>query len=357
MLAATTHISRPLAGRYELHREIGRGGNGAVWLGWDRFRSTWVAIKRMCTSEGGVQGARNRFVREARLAAAIRHPNVVAVTDVGAEGDRPFMVMELVEGISIYQWLRTRGPFEPGPALLLLADLLEGVAAIHDAGIVHRDLKPENVMVVKTEQGLVPKLLDFGLAKVIDKSSGHRSAVASRPGFAFGTPHYMAPEQALADPDLDGRCDVYGAGVLLYEMLSGEVPFDAPSSEELLLRLIHEEPVPLSAHRQDLPAAVHELVAKATARRRRDRFPTARAMADAARAVALHDAAPNEPRRPRRSGFWSTAAAAVLGLVATGPLGSSADAAKAPSVALQPVKEAPGSPSARSDDGDGPRLA
>tara|TARA_B100001750_G_scaffold234549_1_gene236031 strand:- start:2235 stop:3413 length:1179 start_codon:yes stop_codon:yes gene_type:complete len=325
-----------VAGRYRLEREIGRGGNGIVWQATDLRLGNHVAVKRLHPQGDSAERTRNRFLREARLGAAVQHENVVRVLDFGLDGGDPFMVMEQVRGVSLYEWLQTHGLPRPEAGIELAAQILDGLEAIHEAGMVHRDLKPENVMLELAGDGVVAKLLDFGVAAVTDPSTGRRSALTHRRGFAFGTPHYMAPEQARGADDLDARCDVYGAGILLYEMLSGRVPFEADHPGDLLLAIIDGRGTPLAKHRPNLPPGLLEVVTKATARARRSRFASAKAMATALRTVDCSAPAPRKRRRPWT--LWASAAAALLGLAAFDMVSASFEPARA-EIAPDPVVE------------------
>ena len=327
-----------MAGRYRLEHEIGRGGNGVVWRAVDLRLGSPVAIKRLHPQGDTANASRERFLREARLGAAVHHENVVRVLDFGVENGDPFMVMEFVSGVSLYEWMQTNGTLDAARAIDIGAQVLEGLHAIHAQGMVHRDLKPENVMMEITPEGLIPKLLDFGVAAVTDPTTGRRSAMTHRRGYAFGTPHYMAPEQARGSSDLDARCDVYGAGILIYEMLTGRVPFEADHPGDLLMAIIEGDPVPLARRRADLPTGLLRVVEVATSRARRHRYSSARVMARTLRAIDPNDVQPPKRRRPWT--LWASAAAAVLGLVAADLASSAsesvrADPAIAPAVELE----------------------
>src|SRR5690606_16234190 len=189
----------------------------------------------------GSQQLAERFLEEAKLAAGLRHRHVVDILDFGVTPDgKPFMVMELLEGQSLAD------RYNDGPAvtdwelLEIVAMTLSGLAAVHDAGILHRDVKPENIFLVQDADGIFPKLLDFG----ISRGFGAVGRV-TRTGVVVGTPQYMSPEQARGKKDLDARSDLFSVGVVLYEGLAGEVPFDSENPGDVLIAVATEDPRPI----------------------------------------------------------------------------------------------------------------
>lgn len=267
---------RPLvAGRYALETCVGRGGMGEVWEATDTRLQCPVAVKLLNThGNEGVELSR-RFLREARLAAAVRHPNVVHATDFGLHEGVPFMVMEYCQGGDLLARV-DRGPLPIEDAVAITVSVLRGLGAIHDQGILHRDIKPENVFMVETPDGPLPKILDFGVSKVIAPETGRRSAMTTQHGFVIGTPHYMSPEAARGVKDLDERADIYSVGVLLYEMLTGTVPFDSANPGDLLLDVITGTAEPVTRLRPETPPAIVAVVERAMARERTDRFSDTR---------------------------------------------------------------------------------
>src|SRR5688572_13742359 len=169
-----------------------------------------------------------QFLREARIAAAVHHRNVIQILDFGVHEGTPFMAMEALSGESMADRFNGGADFELHEVVEIAARCLEGLAAVHEAGIVHRDLKPENIFLVREPTGVYPKLLDFGISKTVDKRDGRRSAIPTEPGRVVGTPEYMSPEQARGFTDLDQRTDIYGVGVVMFEALTGRLPYDAP---------------------------------------------------------------------------------------------------------------------------------
>lgn len=224
--------------RYAIECEIGRGAMGVVYQAWDSTLDRAVALKELVFPPGLDAAARAdmvvRFLREARAAARLQHPNVVQVFDVFSDGDRHFIAMELLSGAPLSDLL-DRGPLTPQSAQVVLLQVLDAVQAAHDASIVHRDLKPENIYLL--DDGRV-KVTDFGIAKIIDSSA---SASATQIGTVLGTPGYMAPEQ-VQGLTVDCRADIFAVGVVGCEMYGGRNPFQANSPTATLYRIVNEAP-------------------------------------------------------------------------------------------------------------------
>ena len=222
-----------IGGRYSLDREIGRGGMGAVWLGRDEVLGREVAIKRIGHQPGGTSPDLVRAEREARIAARVNHPHVVAVFDLVQEGDQQWLVMEYVDGPTLAELIREQGPMSPDRAAAILAQAAEALSAAHAAGVVHRDVKPSNILV--TPEGQV-KLSDFGIARA------EADASLTQTGLVTGSPAYLAPEVAsgqLATP----ASDVWSLGATLFHTLAGEPPYDVGDNVlGALYRIVHEEP-------------------------------------------------------------------------------------------------------------------
>ncbi|HSO36433.1 MAG TPA: serine/threonine-protein kinase, partial [Labilithrix sp.] len=217
---------RVLANRYRLEAEIGHGGMGIVRRAIDQELERAVAVKLL--SEGHDEVALARFLTEAKRTAAVRHPSIVEVFDVGRDGPEAFLVMELLEGETLAQRL-AGGPMAPAEAVAVAGQICDALAAAHDAGLVHRDLKPANVFLVRTaEGGPRVKLLDFGIAKPIDAATARTD-----PGTIVGTLAYLSPEQ-IRGVAIDGRADLYALGITLYQMLTGTVPFASDNVASLI---------------------------------------------------------------------------------------------------------------------------
>ncbi|WP_240356898.1 protein kinase domain-containing protein [Myxococcus eversor] len=213
---------------------------GEVYLGEQVSLGRKVAIKVLHHDLNAQPGMAERFKREARLLSAVEHPSVVHIVDFGESGDHACLVMEFVEGESLYDVL-TRGAMPPGRALPLLHQLAEGLAAIHDKGIIHRDLKPENVFISPGARGEQARLLDFGIARLVEPDA---QSNVSQVGVVLGTPEYLSPEQAVG-AKVDTRSDLYTFGVLIYRVLSGRLPFEGPQARHFLAQHASHAPLPL----------------------------------------------------------------------------------------------------------------
>jgi len=272
-----------LDGRFRVIRPIGSGGMGDVYLGEQVSLGRKVAIKVLHHDLHTQHGMLERFKREARLLSAVEHPAVVRIIDFGESGDSACLVMELVEGMSLFDLLQ-RGPLPPARALTVLHQLAEGLAAIHDKGIIHRDIKPENIYVSPTPRGEQARLLDFGIARLIEPEADSN---VSQVGVVLGTPEYLSPEQAIG-ARVDARTDLYCLGVVAYRMLSGRLPFEGPDARKYIAQHANVAPLPLDqaapalAPHSDLIALVMRLLEK----NQDNRFQNAHALADALAAVA-----------------------------------------------------------------------
>ncbi len=263
-------------GKYRIVRLLGEGGMGAVYEGENTRIHRRVAIKVLHSNVAEQAEAVQRFEREAQAAGRIGSEHIVEVLDLGtlANGDR-YLVMEYLEGSSLSSRIKDRGRITPQELCPIAFQLLEGLAAAHGAGIIHRDLKPDNVYLLKSrgQQDFV-KLLDFGISK-FSQLSGDSGFSMTRTGAVMGTPYYMAPEQAKGARDMDHRVDLYATGVILYEALTGQVPFNADTFNELLFKIVLEEPKPLEQLVPDIDPGFAAIVNKAMARDPAHRFASA----------------------------------------------------------------------------------
>jgi len=272
-----------LGGRYRIVRALGKGGMGAVYEGVHEELQRRVAVKVLHGMLSGDQIQLERFRREAETAAALGHPNIVPVTDFGVEAGRAFLVMELIEGRTLFEIVRDDGPLSQARAAAIGIQVLSALEAVHSAGVVHRDLKPSNVMVT-TVAGLHEhaRLLDFGVAKMRE-GPGYARLTAT--GLIVGTPTYMAPEQVVGRA-VDGRTDLYAAGALLYAALVKRPPIAVGPLGEQVQRILDTEPMPLASLRADLEPRFCAVIMRALAKLPNDRWANAGEMADALRPFA-----------------------------------------------------------------------
>jgi CheY-like chemotaxis protein/tRNA A-37 threonylcarbamoyl transferase component Bud32 len=272
--AAEVRAGARFAGRYRVKHLIGRGGMGAVYEGVrEDLAEMRVAIKVLHRNLERDMEYLGRFRREAETIAAIDHPNIVRILDFQArEGERPFLVMELLHGASLGHVIETEGPFSQGRGAFVVSQVLDALAATHRVKVIHRDLKPENVFLISTSNLKdIVKLLDFGLAKVLD---GAAALKLTRTGAIVGTPAYMAPELARGT-GIDERSDLYSAGCILYEALTGRPPYQAENYHALLFAIQESEPLPLCALQPKLDPAFAKVVMKAMAKDPNERFQSA----------------------------------------------------------------------------------
>jgi predicted Ser/Thr protein kinase len=262
-----------LAGEYSLQRELGRGGMGIVYLARDVQLDRDVAIKVLPAHLARTAESRERFVREARTAAGLSHPNIVPIHRVGEAGGFVFFVMSYVEGETLGERLRARGPLPPADASRVMREVAWALAYAHGRGIVHRDVKPDNILLeAGTGRALVT---DFGIAHV----SAHDRPVTD-PGKIMGTAHFMSPEQAANEP-VDGRSDLYSLGVVGYLTASGRLPFESPNLHALLVRQATEAAPSVMQAAPGLPSALSAAIDRCLARDPADRYPDGEAMAAA----------------------------------------------------------------------------
>ena len=298
-------------GPYRVLEKLGEGGMGEVYRAHDSRLGRDVALKVLPAEFAADPERLQRFEREARATAALSHPNILAVYDLGSYEGTPYIVEELVEGESLRERL-SGGPFPVTSAVELASQIARGLAAAHEKHIVHRDLKPDNVIV--TRDG-VAKILDFGLAKFVDPRSPDDSETLTRApagetesGRVLGTIAYMAPEQARGAA-VDHRADIFALGVVLYEMLAGSRPFAGVGAIDTLSAILKDDPKPLPS---TVPSGLQGVVHRCLEKRPDDRFATAREVLAALQATttAPVGAPPDAGRawhwRWRRSGCWSS---------------------------------------------------
>jgi len=307
---ATARISRALSGRYRIERELGAGGMATVYLAQDLRHDRLVAVKVLRSRVAANVGP-GRFLEEIRIAANLTHPHIMAVHDSGEADGFLYYVMPFSEGESLAQRLTRSGELSIADAVAVLEDVIDALGFAHRHGVVHRDVKPANIV---TQSGHA-MIVDFGIAKAVCDAATCFEVESTAAGMAIGTPEYMAPEQAAADPSIDHRADLYSTGILAYELLSGRTPFDGGTPQAVLTRQITESPVPVEQLRPAVPPALAAWVARSLEKRPADRWQSAEEMltalrdADARATGSVEAHAATMARALRRS--------AMMGAVAT----------------------------------------
>ncbi len=305
-----------VAERYRLDRKIGEGGMGVVWAATHTVSQRKVALKFLKSEN---EDRARRLLREARISGHLSHPNIVEVLDAFSAKGATVLVMELLDGETVEAHLARKGVLTEAEAITLLTPVLDALSSAHRAGIVHRDLKPANIFLAGPEARV--KVLDFGIAKMGRGEDLSASASLTQTGSLVGTPHYMAPEQVFGDPDVDARADVWALGVILFECVSGQRPFEAESFGQIIKQVTMGSPRPLPASvSPELRALVERMLARDRGDRPRDAAEVRQALAfpaptEAARTVPP-PAAGEATHRPR----WG-AAGIVVAMLAAGGLG------------------------------------
>ena len=269
------HNRRPehLAGRYLVQDKIGEGASAVTYTGWDQRLERLVAIKILREHFVADEIFVRRFEGEARAAASVSHGNVVDIYDVGREGDSLYIVMQIVEGEDLKHLIQREAPLAPDRVQAIIGQVLDGLQAIHNAGIIHRDIKPQNILIGRDD---VARVTDFGIAQAEDNVG------MTTQGTTLGTAAYMAPEQAQAG-HMTEATDLYAVGVILYEMLTGFLPFNASTTMALMLEHIQTAPV-VPSHRlpgRGITSGMDAVILQALAKSPEDRFRSARAMKQA----------------------------------------------------------------------------
>jgi eukaryotic-like serine/threonine-protein kinase len=266
---------------------LSSGGMGAVWLADHQGLKTRVVVKFMLVGLDSSDSARTRFSREAAAAAQVKSPHVVQMLDHGVSDDGvPFIVMEHLEGHDLGDEIEARGAVDPAKVVAIVTQVAKALSKVHAAGLLHRDIKPDNIFLCAGEEDLFVKLLDFGIAKssAVDQGDGSLDG-ETKTGQIVGTPFYMSPEQVTAQKVIDHRSDLWALGVVAYEALTGQRPYDGPSFGALAVKIATGAPPKPSEANQALPPAVDLWFAKACARSAADRFSSAKEMAEAFRSA------------------------------------------------------------------------
>jgi serine/threonine-protein kinase len=270
-------VERVLSANYELDREIGRGGMGIVYKAKDRRLKRSVAVKLLPPELAFRSEIRSRFLKEAETAAQLSHPNIVPIYSVDERDGLVYFVMAFVDGENLAARLHSLGRLDATETRRIMKEVAEALAYAHERGVVHRDIKPDNILLCADDDSKV-MVTDFGIARAVSEGSDSRLTAT---GMAIGTPAYMSPEQSMGERDIDGRADLYALGVVGYQMLSGELPFNAPSTPALLVKQISERPTPVEIHRPDAPPDLARAVMMLLEKDPANRFPSAEALVTA----------------------------------------------------------------------------
>ena len=303
-------IGREIGGKYRVVKLVGRGGMGAVYEAENIALGKSVALKFIDVESAKNADGIQRFIREARAASTIESAHIIQVFDVGElEDGRPYIVMELLRGENLGERLHRLGRLSVAEALHIGVQVLHGLRRAHDAGIIHRDLKPENVFLVETDDDpMFAKIVDFGISKITRQSKTLEPGTLTQEGVVLGTPFYMAPEQAQALPDLDGRADLWSLGAILYECLAGQRPFTGDTYEQVIIAICTKSAEDLRRLAPDVPPPVVDAIMQALTRDREDRFTSAKAFLG-----ALHASAPELVRAALPSYDLTTDRRAISG--------------------------------------------
>jgi len=261
-------LATALSGRYEILEELGAGGMATVYLARDVRHDRNVALKVLRPDLATTLGP-DRFLNEIRIAANLAHPHILPMHDSGEAGGFLYYVMPYIQGESLRDKLEREGELPIPEAVRILRDVADALAAAHAAGVVHRDIKPDNIML----SGRHALVVDFGVAKAVSDAGGNQQATTV--GVALGTPHYMAPEQAVADPHVDHRADIYALGAMGYELLTGRPPFAGGTPQQVLTAHVTQAPDPVTRWRASVPPALEQLIARCLEKKAADRWQRA----------------------------------------------------------------------------------
>ncbi|HVA58494.1 MAG: serine/threonine-protein kinase [Gemmatimonadaceae bacterium] len=308
MTDATARLALALASRYRLDRQIGAGAMATVYLAQDLKHHRPVAIKVLKPQLTATLGG-ERFLREVEISARLTHPLILGLFDSGELGGFLFYVMPYVEGESLRARLDREGPLPVAEACHILRDVADALAYAHRHGVVHRDIKPDNILLADGHA----MIADLGVAKAVSDASADdlTRARLTMPGTTVGTPAYMAPEQAAADPDIDARADLYAFGVVAYEMLSGRPPFTGATTQQVVAAHVSRAPEPLAKFRAGLPTAVEALVMQCLEKDPAKRPRDAGALLPVLEAAATVGGASARGQGRRSSWTWASIAVAL----------------------------------------------
>jgi hypothetical protein len=335
-------------GRFTVVGEIGRGANGVVYAARDPVLGRDVAIKAipLTVNDKVRERAEANFIKEARAAAGLNHPHIVTIFDAGKTDTLAYIAMERLHGRDLHEYLYVGTRLGVRQAAALMARIADAVHYAHKRGLIHRDIKPSNIFLSRE---MKPKVLDFGVALPRSDRS------PSKPSQLIGTPNYMSPEQARGEP-IDARSDVFSLGTILYEMVAGKRAFDAPNVDDLLARLVNDEPTPVTELRPETPPELVRIINKALAKDIEARYQTAGDLRNDLAAFAGSRELPTQERAPRTAGARAPAArsrravllaVAALAVVAAGGalwLAAPRQAPAPQTVELSPAPQPPPAP-------------
>lgn len=274
LIAEDGSVEKPMLGRYQLEKELGQGAMGIVYLGKDPKINRQVAIKTMALSdefdEDELQEVKERFFREAESAGRLNHPNIVSIYDAGEEHDLAYIAMELLKGYDLDKHIKVNNLLPLDKVLKIVIKCAEGLDYAHTQNIVHRDIKPSNIMYEPEEE--IAKITDFGIARITDSSK-------TRTGTVLGTPNYMSPEQCMGKK-VDGRSDLFSLGVVLYQLVSGDLPFRGESMATLMYAIVNEAPMDIKKIKPDISPTLRKVIHNAIGKKPEKRYQTGKKMAE-----------------------------------------------------------------------------
>lgn len=265
-------VGKVMEGKYKIERVLGEGGMGVVYEANHNLIGRRLAVKVLHPDVSSMQDLVERFYNEARTAAAIGHEHIIEITDMGSHDGSPFIVMEFLEGHALTDLMHER-VFSVNEAVAISLQVLDALNACHATGVIHRDLKPDNIHILNKSGRQFVKILDFGISKL--KTPEVQDMHLTRTGTVLGTPYYMAPEQAAGKKDQDHRIDIYAAGVILYEMLTGALPYTGDNYNALLAAILTEDAPPPRTYNPDIPVELENVILRATAKQPAQRYGNA----------------------------------------------------------------------------------
>jgi serine/threonine protein kinase len=308
-MTAIEDLQSALADRYDVERELGRGGMATVYLAKDIEHDRQVAIKVMRPQIAEVMGA-ERFLREIEIASSLEHPNILALLDSGGTDTLLWYVMPFIDGESLGERIESKGRLGIAETLRITREVASALTYAGGRGVIHRDIKPDNIMLAEDGHAVV---MDFGIGKAIE-AEGEK---LTQTGMSVGTPAYMSPEQAMGEGDVDGRTDVYSLAAVVYEMLIGEQPFTGPTAQVIIAKRFSGHVPSATSRRNVVPPIMDAAIQKALATERNNRYDTAEELV----AAMAGEAAPEKAASSAKGkGCRSTAAILMVVLVLTAAL-------------------------------------